>query len=95
MDVTQPPQPAQPKNGAAVDGDTGLPVVFQKNPYQVMCTCGKCPVMLTLPMYHCPKCHVTYKLRKLGFPNRCNACQFDYRAFLRRNNLTFTEPVFA
>jgi len=51
--------------------------------------------MLTLPMFHCPKCHVSYKLRKVGFPNRCNSCQFDYRAFLRRNNLTFTEPVFA
>jgi len=32
MDVTQPPQPNPPKAVNGVDPDTGLAIVFNKNP---------------------------------------------------------------
>ena len=94
VDVTYPPKPAQPKAPAAPTQIDEADLMITGNPYTTVCSCRKCAYIIAPPLFHCPSCHDTYRKKALGFPARCGHCNFDYASWLRRNNFTFTAPVF-
>jgi hypothetical protein len=93
-DVTNPPRLSPPKLTAQPSEIPDGELMIQSNPYNTPCSCRKCPYILAPPLFHCPGCHDTYRKKTLGFPARCAHCNFDFSAWLRRNNFTFTTPVF-
>lgn len=93
-DMTRPrsaPIPAPPQPPAETPQTQRL---ITRDPFTTPCTCGKSYVAASLPFFHCPNCHDTYRLHKLSPPARCAHCGFNVLSWMRRNNLTFNEPAF-
>ena len=93
-DITHPrsaPIPAPPSHTPETPQHARL---VTKDPFATPCTCGKSYVVLTMPWFHCPNCHDSYRLHKLSPPSRCAHCNFNVLMWMRRNNLTFNAPPF-
>ena len=63
------------------------------DPSATMCTCNQSVCLPAHPLVHCPKCHLTYICRSLGYPREC-PCGYPLWKWRLRNNIPELNPAF-